>query len=265
MRELPKIFVTGLLAALPLAATVLIVVWGARLVVGWVGPGSLIGNVLVSIGLGVTGYVVVAWAIGVLAVLLAILLLGVLVRTRLRGVFESALDRFVQRIPVVRNVYETARRFVELVSQRDGEGMRSMSPVWLHFGGEGGAAVLGLLSTTEPVEIAGRRYMAVLVPTAPVPVGGGLLYVPPEWVRPAELGVDGLTSIYVSMGITSAQHIGARAARDVAAGPVATGPVATGPAAADPSVTPSAVTPPAATPPAATPSAATPPAAKPPT
>jgi len=226
MRELSKIFVTGLLAALPLAATVLIVVWGARLVVGWVGPGSLIGNVLVSIGLGVTGYEVVAWAIGVAVVLLAILLLGVLVRTRLRGVVEAMLDAVMQRIPVVRNVYETARRFVDLVAQRDREGMRSMSPVWLHFGGGDGAAVLGLLSTTEPVEIGGRGYLAVIVPTAPVPVGGGLLYVPPEWVRPADVGVEGLTSIYVSMGITSAQHIGARAPRADAA---STAPAATPP------------------------------------
>ncbi|MCD6681609.1 MAG: DUF502 domain-containing protein [Burkholderiaceae bacterium] len=226
MRELPKIFVTGLLAALPLAATVLIVVWGARLVVGWVGPGSLIGDVLVSIGLGVTGYEVIAWAIGVAIVLLAILLLGVLVRTRLRGAVETVLDAVMQRIPVVRNVYETARRFVDLVAQRDREGMRSMSPVWLHFGGGDGAAVLGLLSTPQPVEIGGREYLAVIVPTAPVPVGGGLLYVPPEWVRPADIGVDGLTSIYVSMGITSAQHIGARAPRadEAPAAPAATPP-----------------------------------------
>ena len=210
MRELSKIFVTGLLAALPLAATVLIVAWGARLIVGWVGPGSLIGNVLVSIGLGVTGYVFVAYAIGVLIVLLAIFVLGILVRTRLRVVLESMLDGVMQRIPVVRGVYETTRRLVELVAQRDREGMRSMSPVWLHFGGGEGAAVLGLLSTPEPVQIGGRDYLAVLVPTAPVPVGGGLLYVPSEWVTPAEVGVDGLTSIYVSMGITSSQHLGAR-------------------------------------------------------
>lgn len=222
LRELPKIFVTGLLAALPLAATVFIVVWSARLIVGWLGPGSLIGNLLVSIGLGVTGYVFVAWAIGVFIVLLAIFLLGVLVRTRLREVLESVLDGVVQRIPVVRSVYETARRFVDLVAQREREGLRSMSPVWLHFGGADGAAVLGLLATPEPVDIGGRRYLAVLVPTAPVPVGGGLLYVPPEWVRTADVGVDGLTSIYVSMGITSAHHLGARASRaggDAAASP----------------------------------------------
>jgi uncharacterized membrane protein len=41
-----------------------------------------------------------------------------------------------------------------------------------------------------------------------VPIGGGLLYVPQEWVTLAEIGVEGLTSIYVSMGVTSHQHLG---------------------------------------------------------
>ncbi len=70
-------------------------------------------------------------------------------------------------------------------------------------------AVLGLLSTNEPVRVGELDYLAVLVPTAPVPVGGGLLYVPSDWVTPAAIGIDGLTSIYVSMGITSKQHLGA--------------------------------------------------------
>jgi len=52
------------------------------------------------------------------------------------------------------------------------------------------------------VDIDGRRYFAVLVPTAPVPIGGGLLYVPVEWVKPANMGIDKLTEIYVSMGLT---------------------------------------------------------------
>ena len=40
-----------------------------------------------------------------------------------------------------------------------------------------------------------------------LPVGGGLLYVPQAWVEPAEVGMDALTSIYVSMGVTSGQHL----------------------------------------------------------
>ncbi len=76
-----------------------------------------------------------------------------------------------------------------------------MSPVWCFFGGKG-AAVLALAPSAQPIEIDGQGYLAVLVPTAPVPFGGALIYVPAAWVRPADIGVDKLTAIYVSMGIT---------------------------------------------------------------
>ncbi len=208
VRRLLNIFVTGALAALPLAATLLIFVWGARLAVEYLGPQSLVGGLLLRIGLGVGGSELLGYLIGVLVVMLALFLLGLLVQTRLRAGLAALLNGIVQRIPFVRSVYDMAKKFVDLLAQRDEAGVRSMSPVWLHFGGVGGVAVLGLLSTTEPVRLGDQDYHAVLVPTAPVPVGGGLLYVPAGWVTPAEMGVEGLTSIYVSMGITSHQHIG---------------------------------------------------------
>jgi uncharacterized membrane protein len=206
-QRLLNVFVTGVLAALPLTATILIFVWGARLVVAYVGPDSLVGGLLVRIGLGITGSEVVGYAIGVAAMMAALFLLGLLVQTRLHDMLALLLNGIVQRIPLVRNIYDLIKKFVDLLAQRDDEGLRSMRPVWLHFGGVGGAAVLGLLSTPEPVRMGDLDYLAVLVPTAPVPVGGGLLYVPSGWVTPAEVGIEGLTSIYVSMGITSQQHI----------------------------------------------------------
>lgn len=208
MRRLLNIFVTGALAALPVAATIAIFVWAARLAAEYLGPYSLVGRALSSIGLGVGGSEVAAYAIGVLIVMIAIFLLGILIRTRLRDVMVWTVDSVMRRIPVVRGVYDTVKKFVDLLGQREESATRSMRPVWLHFGGVGGAAVLGLLSTPEPVRIGEIDYLAVLVPTSPVPVGGGLIYVPSDWVHPAEVGVEGLTSIYVSMGITSAQHLG---------------------------------------------------------
>lgn len=207
-RRFLKTFVTGLLAALPLAATLLVFLWAVRLLVDYLGPGSLIGRMLEALGLGIAGSEVASYLVGVGTVVAALFLLGALVQTRLRRVLAAATDAVMMRIPVVRNVYEMANKFVGLFAQRDPQGMRSMSPVWLHFGGVGGAAVLGLLSTPEPVRVGELDYLAVLVPTAPVPVGGGLIYVPSAWVQPADVGIDGLTSIYVSMGITSAQHLG---------------------------------------------------------
>ena len=206
-RHLLRIFVTGLLAALPLAATIGIFVWGARLLYAWLGPGSLVGSVLVSIGLGITGSEIVGYLIGVGLVMLCIFALGLLVQTRLKGAIQRGLDRVIRGIPLVRNVYDMIRKFVDLLAKRGDPGTRSMSPVWLQFGGPGQVAVLGLLSSPEPVLVGGEPYLAVIVPTAPVPIGGALLYVPQAWVSPAPLGIEGLTSVYVSMGVTSAQHL----------------------------------------------------------
>jgi uncharacterized membrane protein len=50
-------------------------------------------------------------------------------------------------------------------------------------------------------------YHAVLIPSAPVPVGGSLLFVPANSVRPADLPVDAFMSIYVSMGVTGPQFM----------------------------------------------------------
>lgn len=202
-------FVTGLLAALPLVATVAVVVWVLRLLHEWLGPGSLVGRQLVRLGLDVVESERLSWLIGLGIVVAAIYLLGLLVQTRLKGLWHRIVEGVMTRIPLVRHVYDLIRKFVDLMQQRDESVARSMSPVWLHFGGPGqAAAVLGLLSTPEPVLLNGEPYLGVIVPTAPVPVGGALVYVPQAWVQPAPVGMDGLTSIYVSMGVTSAQHIG---------------------------------------------------------
>jgi len=55
-----------------------------------------------------------------------------------------------------------------------------------------------------------QPFHGVLVPTAPVPVGGGPLFVPAHWVVPAEIGIEGVTSIYVSMGVTAGQYLHAQ-------------------------------------------------------
>lgn len=206
-RHLVRVFVTGALAALPLAATLLIVVWVLGLLLDWVGPHSMIGGLFSSIGFGVGGSVVLGYLIGLGLVVLAIFGLGLAVETRLQPVLAAAVEGLVLRIPLVRNIYDLVARFVDMLSQGNKDGLKSMRPVWCHFGGPGGAVVLGLLSAPDVILIEDRRYLAVVMPTTPVPVGGGLVYVPEEWVTPAEVGMEGFTSIYVSMGVTSPQHL----------------------------------------------------------
>jgi len=214
-RHLLRLFVTGLLAALPLAATVAVFAWAISLLLRLVGPNSAMGELLGGIGLGVTGSEIVGYAIGVGIILGVILLLGVLVELGFERGMAQVVDTVVQRIPVVRNVYDLVQRFVGLMSQRNEDGTRAMRPVWCHFGGRDGphTAVLALQSAPDAVLVDGRRCLIVLVPTAPVPVGGGLIFVPEEWVTPAELSVEAITSLYVSMGVTAPQHLKTAPAR----------------------------------------------------
>ncbi len=222
-RHLGRTFLTGLAAILPLAATLTLLAWIWQLLSAWLGPSSVFGSVLVAIGVSVSRSESIGYLLGLLLLCAAIYGLGLLVEAGLQVGVRRIVDRLMLRIPLVRNIYDLVTRMVELFSRKSGEGLGSMSPVWLHFGGRpaDGAqgddarkvAVLALLCTPEPVVMdGGRRYLGVLVPTAPVPVGGGLLYVPEEWVSRADVGIEGLTSIYVSMGLTTNQYMNGRPA-----------------------------------------------------
>jgi len=215
--RLLRIFVTGLLAALPLAATLAIFGWLASLLLRFLGPESAVGSVFVAVGFGVTGSEIAGYLIGIGLLVLAVMALGAVVEAGLQRGMARAFRALLDRIPIVNTVYNFVHRMVGLLSQRDAEGTKAMSAVWCHFGGLGegssGVAVLALLSSPQAVLVGGRPCLAVLVPTAPVPVGGGLIYVPEEWVSAADVGVEALTSIYVSMGVTSAQYLPVAPAR----------------------------------------------------
>ncbi|WP_296511194.1 DUF502 domain-containing protein [Rhodoferax sp.] len=218
-----RTLLTGALALLPLAATLLLLSWLFSLLAVWLGPGSAFGQMLTGIGLGLTESEVIGYLLGLMLVVAAVYAFGLMVERGFEQGAAKLLDTLLQRIPVVRTVYDVAQKLVGLLARKEGSELQSLSPVWLYFGGkpqpgEGGhtppadggkqgTAVLGFLSTPRPVMIGGVPYLGVLVPTAPVPVGGGLLYVPPEWVEAADIGMEGVTSIYVSMGVTSDQYL----------------------------------------------------------
>ena len=205
--RLVRIMVAGMLAALPLVATAALVFLSIGLVVEWIGPNSMLGHLLGALGVGVSGHEWAGYAIGLGLVAILILALGLLVEKGLTAWLNATVNTVVGRIPVVRTVYETIRKFVELVSQNEESQLKTMRPVWCHFGGPGGVSALALLSSPEAVMVNGQPCYALIVPTAPVPIGGGLLYVPVDWISPADVGMEALTSIYVSMGVTSPQFL----------------------------------------------------------
>ena len=202
-----RTFIAGFLVLLPLVVTITVIVWVGTFIYGYFGPGSAIGRILISIGFNFSNSPVAAYALGAVVVVGLVYLLGLSVESSLQSRVRQLIDSLMERIPLVGNLYDVTKRFVAIVDRKKEDGLKSMSPVWCFFGGEGGAAVLGLLPMPKPIMIGDQPYHVVLVPSAPVPVGGCLVYVPVEWVKPADFGVEALMSIYVSMGVTSPQTV----------------------------------------------------------
>jgi uncharacterized membrane protein len=202
-----RTFLAGFLVLLPLAVTVAVIVWVGSLIFAYLGPDGAIGRILISIGFKFSDSPVVAYALGAVVVIGLIYLFGLTVESRLENRVRHLIDSLMVRIPFVGNLYDVTKRFVAIMDRKDQEGLKSMSPVWCFFGGDGGAAVLGLLPMPKPIMIGGERYHVILVPSAPVPVGGCLIYVPAAWIKPANIGIEALMSIYVSMGVASPQMV----------------------------------------------------------
>ena len=104
-------------------------------------------------------------------------------------------------------IYGTVRQLVGMMDNKGSPDLAGMSVVYCIFGAESGAAFLALLATPETYRIGEIDYNAVIIPSAPVPVGGSLLFVPATSVRPAGITVDAFMSIYVSMGVTGPQFL----------------------------------------------------------
>ena len=198
----------GMITVLPIVLTIVIVVWLAGILQTYLGPLSPVGQIISSIGLVIVPDQFVAYLLGTIAVLIIFYMLGLFVQSRFQGQLNSLMDRTIGRIPLMGNIYRMTNRFVGLFDQQEDMDISSMSPVWCFLGGEGATAVLALMPTAEPIHVGGQSYHVVLIPTAPIPFGGGLIFVPTEWVRPADFGVEALTSIYLSMGVTTPQYLG---------------------------------------------------------
>ena len=192
MSRMGRIFLTGLLAALPLLLTIFVTAWLLSVINQYLGPSSGFGRLLASLGFGVGTSDLASYLIGLGLIVGAIYALGLVVHSRLGPWLAALFDRLVRRIPLISNIYDLSSRFVSIVDTKNGDSLKSMSPAWCYFGGKPGAAVLALLPSKTPIRMGGEDYLGVLIPSAPVPFGGALVYVPAAWIEPAEGGIDEL-------------------------------------------------------------------------
>ena len=207
LRRIARPFITGIIALLPIGLTVAVIAWVTTFLAKLIGPGSVIGSMLKKFGLNIGSTDTGAYAGGVLAAFFLIYIFGLLVEAGLKGRWESLTNGIMTRVPVIRTIYDAAKKIVRMVEPQANTDMQSMTPVMCSFGGEGGTSFPAFLPTAETVCIKGIEYNVVMIPTAPVPFGGAIMCVPKEWISPLDCGIDGLFNIYMSMGTTVPDYL----------------------------------------------------------
>lgn len=206
-QHLTRPFMAGVVALLPLALTIAVIVWLGTTIHSYLGPGSSVGKFLRKIGLNLATSDVAAYLIGAAAVMGLIYLLGILVEAGMKRRWQTWTDHALTRIPLVSTIYDAAKKIAVMVEPSDNEEMKSMTPVLCNFGGRSGTAIPAFMPSAEPLKIDGRDYRVVMIPTAPIPFGGAIMCVPAEWVKKMDCGIEGLFNIYMSMGATIDQFL----------------------------------------------------------
>jgi uncharacterized membrane protein len=200
-------FLAGLFAVLPIVITVGIMAWVGGLLKEWLGPESSVGRALSQLGLRFVTDPTVASVLGWVGVLLAIWLLGALLKSVGKKRIEKTFHAAMERIPLVNVLYRPVAQVVDMLQRDPTDKLHGMSVVYCTFGREGGAGFLGLLVSDQVYRFNGQACQIVYVPTSPLPMSGAVVFAAADSVHRVDMQVDDLMKICLSIGVMSSKMI----------------------------------------------------------
>lgn len=185
---LRRYFLTGLLAITPLAITSWILWRIYYLVSEWVQPW-----VQKVPGLGETYPEFVLTLMGFTVFAMAIILVGMFTRNLIGMAFFRLVERFFERIPVVKSLFSATKQLSEVFLQ---DRRTAFQKVVLFQYPRQGLFSIGFVTRDEKHE----SLVNVFLPTTPNPTSGYLLLVPRQDVRVLDIPVEEAIKLIVSGG-----------------------------------------------------------------
>lgn len=202
-------FLAGLIIVAPIGLTL----WLIWTVVGWIDswvwpfvpeafqPEALVNRILNrspgnEVNVNVRG-------IGVFVFLMFTVMVGWVGKGLIGRSFLGIGERFVDRMPVVRSIYNAAKQLAETVfSQRD----TSFDKACLVEYPRKGIWAIAFVSTNAKGEIdeklsTGEHVVTVFLPTTPNPTSGFLLFLPRSEIKILDMTVEDAAKLVISAGL----------------------------------------------------------------
>jgi uncharacterized membrane protein len=182
MKGISKIFLTGLVAILPISATLYILFWFT------VTAESLLGKGLRFV-LPANYY----WpGMGVVAGVFIVFLTGLLLHAWIVRKFFEWGEGLLTRIPFIKSVYGAFRDFINFVSESGKKKGDARQVVMVRMG-DTGMEIMGLVTRRDfkglPSGIGTEEHLVVYLPMS-YQIGGHTVIVPRSSVRPVETSME---------------------------------------------------------------------------
>ena len=107
----------------------------------------------------------------------------------------------------MKSIYGPVVQVVNLLKKDGRSDIKGMRVVYCSFGTVAGAGFLALLPSPGVFNFQGQNCHVVYIPTSPVPMSGGIVFVPTDRVTFLEMTVDDLMRIYFSLGVLAGDTI----------------------------------------------------------
>lgn len=198
-RKLRNAFFTGLIVLLPLAATTWILSLLYNIILGPISRPikALLGTKVSPVLLNV----IVLYFLFKL-----VIIVGLLTRSILGKSIIRYIERFFDQIPVFRNIYGTAKRVVEVLTDKNRPSF--LRVVLVEYPAKG---IQSLAFVTredlEPIikdmngAAVAEGLLGIFIPTAPNPTSGYFAMVPKTSVIPLALSVEDALKLIISAGV----------------------------------------------------------------
>lgn len=199
-----RYLITGILVWLPVAITVW-VLHSALGVLDGVFGGLLNASALV---LPAEAKPAIEWlratpGVGVVVMVLALLLTGMLVSNIVGQWLARQSDRILSNIPIVKSIYTSVKQVSDTLFSSSGQAFREAVLVQYPRTGSWTIAFVTGKPGGEVEEHLGHEHVSLYVPTTPNPTSGFFLIVPRREVVALNMSVDEALKYIISMGVVA--------------------------------------------------------------
>ena len=189
LKHLRNYFLTGLFIIIPLVVTILLLIWAFNQ------ADAILGGLIYRI------FKIRILGLGLITLLFLITLTGLLAHNYLGRKLITFGENILRKIPILSNIYGTAKQITETLTKADKNSFRQV--VLVEYPRKGIYSP-GFLTSEAPVSInsqTGRNLISVLIPTVPNPVTGFLIFVPEEDVMILDMSIEDGFKLIITAGV----------------------------------------------------------------